>query len=86
MKLGDFVLDTCPVCGIFRLILENEDRATCVNPCCPMHDIKTPIALQTDKEVLTYSGWIPEKYRIGGFDGYRYFNPKLYRDRSIARV
>jgi len=75
----------CPVCGGFRLI-EGEDRAACTNYCCPIHGIVMPIALQTDKEALTYLGWIPEKYRIAGFDGYRYFNPKLYRDRTIKTL
>lgn len=82
MKL-EFLHKACPMCGDFRLFLENEDRAMCANRCCPVYGISMPIALKTDKEVLTYAGWIPEKYRIGRSDGYRYFNPKLYRCRVM---
>ncbi len=73
----------CPVCGAFRIIYETEDIAICVDRCCPIYGETMPIAIKTDKEALTYLGWIPEKYRIGYLDGYRYFNPKLYRDKAI---
>ena len=82
MNILTDAINLCPVCGAFR-VLETEGMAACVNLCCPIYGKTLPIALKTDKEALTYSGWIPEKYRIGHREGWRYFNPKLYRDKVI---
>lgn len=76
----------CPVCGLIRPYGNEDGFTECPNDICFVYGYPVPESFKTSLEVLTYLGWLPEKYHIGFLaDGYRYFNPMLFRMKSIRK-
>ena len=75
MKIGEYIYDTCPVCGSVRIGHHSIKLMICqTNDRCPVQYYPIPKGIKTGIEAATYAGWIPEKDNNGNTV---YFNPKF---------
>lgn len=75
MDCGEFIYDTCPVCGGIRIGHPSVKLMICQhNDRCPVRYYPIPKGIKTGIEAMTYAKWLPDKDANGNTV---YFNPRF---------